>query len=311
MGRSRLSTQQVLMAFTSGGRLKFRMMALTRGEFISKRTLANVRSWADSVSNYVLSRQNPDGGYTFWQGADSNAQDTYYGLAVLKLLDLPLPSVEETLEWLRVFELGNVYSYYYVGKALLLCGEDLDERFHKYVASAIASKRHFGSVDVYVEFASEFQVTSIVLELARMTGFDPRGNDVVDWLLKFKNEDGGFGAQKHSNINSTYHAVSSLRMLGFDVNSLQDTARFIRSCERPYGGFTVIPCAYEPYVEYTYYGVMALETLKENCRFPAQTVDFMLRCRNANGGFARSDLGVSTFEYTFQAVSVAQKLAST
>lgn len=112
-------------------RLKFRMMALTRGEFIPKRTLANVRSWADSVSNYVLSRQNPDGGYTFWRGADSNAQDTYYGLAVLKLLDLPLPSVEETLEWLRVFELGNVYSYYYVGKALLLCGEDLDERFHK------------------------------------------------------------------------------------------------------------------------------------------------------------------------------------
>jgi len=56
---------------------------------------------------------------------------------------------------------------------------------------------------------------------------------------------------------------------------------------------------------------MALETLKEKCRFPERTVDFLLRCQNANGGFARSDLGVSSFEYTFRAVEVVHKLSST
>jgi hypothetical protein len=231
-------------------------------------------------------------------------------LAILRLLGSPLPNVEDTLKWLRGFEPGSIYSYYYVGRALLLCGEALDDRFEKYVISEIASKRHFGSVDVYVEFASEFQAASMVLELVKLTEFDLKSNELIEWLLGFKNRDGGFGAHEHSNINSTYYAVSSLRMLGFDVNSMRDTVAFIRTCEKSNGGFTVIPHAYEPYVEYTYYGVMALEALKERCRFPAKTLDFLLRCQNANGGFARSDLGVSSFEYTFQAVSTAHRLAS-
>jgi hypothetical protein len=286
-----------------------KMQSITRTHLIPGRTLANGRSWTEKATDYVLSRQNADGGFTFWQGADSNAQDTYYGLAILRLLASPLPNLEETLKWLREFGPGNVYSYYYVGRALLLCGETLDDRFRRYVTSAISSKRHFGSVDVYVEFASEFQAACMVLELARLMEVDLNGNELIEWLLGFKNRDGGFGANEHSNVNSTYYAVSSLRMLGFDVKSLQDTVAFIRKCEKPNGGFTVIPRAYEPYVEYTFYGVMALEALKEKCRFPARTVDFLLRCQNLNGGFARSDLGVSAFEYTFQAVNIVNKLA--
>ena len=37
------------------------------------------------IVDYVVNRQNDDGGYTFCQGAESNAQDTYYGLAILEL----------------------------------------------------------------------------------------------------------------------------------------------------------------------------------------------------------------------------------
>ena len=112
--------------------------------------LAKDRSLKQSVINYVVSRQNVDGGYTFVEENDSNAQDTYYGLAILKLLGSTFPNVDKTVEWLRGFRLGSIYSYYYVGNALSLCGEDLDSRFQKYVVSTIASKRHFGSVEVYI-----------------------------------------------------------------------------------------------------------------------------------------------------------------
>jgi hypothetical protein len=297
------------MTSTSEGRWNSRMQSVKQRGLIFGRTFANGRPWTEKTIDYVLSRRNPDGGYTFWQDADSNAQDTHFGLAILRLLGAPLPNVEETVKWLRRFEPGNIYSYYYVGRSLLLCGEALDDRFQKYVISAITSKRHFASVDVYVEFASEFQAACMVLELAKLIKLDLNGNEMLDWLLRFKNRDGGFGAHEHSNINSTYHAVSSLRMLGFDVINMRDTLAFVRTCERSNGGFAVIPHGYEPYVEYTYYGVMALEALKEKCRFPAKTLDFLLRCQNANGGFARSDLGVSAFEYTFQAVSIVNKLA--
>jgi hypothetical protein len=56
---------------------------------------------------------------------------------------------------------------------------------------------------------------------------------------------------------------------------------------------------------------MALDALGENCMFRQETVDFVLRCQNGNGGFARADLGISTLENTFQAVSIIQKLAET
>jgi hypothetical protein len=61
-------------------------------------------------------------------------------------------------------------------------------------------------------------------------------------------------------------------------------------------------------MEHTYYGLMTLDLLGEKSKYPSQTINFVLGCQNNNGGFARSDLGISTFENTFQAVEVLRKL---
>ena len=261
-----------------------------------------------SVIKYIVSRQNEDGGYSFVQGAESNAQDTHYGLATLRMLDSPFPNIAKTVKWLLELNLDSIYSYYYVTKALVLCGERLNDRFKEYVISTISSGIHFGTEDVYVEVSSEFELTFMVLELANMLNVKYDSDEVKKWIFKLKNADGGFGAHRHSNINSTYYAVASLNFLNYNVNMLHDTKTFLRECEKPYGGFTIIPRSLMPYMEHTYYGVMTLNLLGESCRFPSQTADFVLRCQNANGGFARSDSGISTFENTFQAVSILQKL---
>ena len=275
------------------------------GRFAPKeKTALNLKQIVD----YVVNRQNDDGGYTFCQGAESNAQDTYYGLAILELLGSSFPHVEKTIKWLLELSLDSVYSYYYVGKALLLCGENLDDRFKKPVISAIRSGNYFGNVDVYVEVSSEFTTTLMILELANIFRIEFDGNAVRDWLLQYRNRDCGFGARRHSNISSTYHAVASLSFLKHNMNDLCCTEEFVRQCEKPYGGFTVIPHSLTSYMEHTYYGVMTLDLLGKNCRFPSQTTDFILKCQRANGGFARSDLGISTFENTFQAVSMLRKL---
>jgi hypothetical protein len=279
-------------------------------EFPFRRIPVNDKYWEKNVFNYVSSHQKADGGYTFVQANEANAQDTYYGLAILRLLDLPLPNVEKTIEWLHEFELGSIYSYYHVGKALPLCGEELDDRFKIYVVSSVASRRQVGSRDADIDADSEFQVTHMILELADLLAVNPDENNTAEWLLKYKNADGGFGAHKYSDISSTYHATAALDLLKFNMNSLQDTAAFLRTCEKRYGGFTVVPYSFAPYMEYTYHGVMTLEALGKHCRFPSQTVDFVLRSQNVNGGFARTDLGISTFENTFEAVNVIHKLTS-
>ena len=286
------------------------------GPFASKSTVSvslNKRQTADSplskrIVAYVVNRQNDGGGYAFAQGLDSNAQDTYYGLAVLKALGSPFPHMDRTIEWLQDFDLGSIYSYYYIGKALTLCNQPLGSQFRDYVESAVSSGRYFGNVDVYVEVSSEFESSLMFLELASILKISPDGEEARRWLLRYRNKDGGFGARGYSNINSTHHAIASLSLLKTNRRDLSGTVGFVRDCEQPHGGFAVVPRSVTPYMEHTYYGVMTLDLLEESSRFPSQTMNFVLKCQRDNGGFARSDLGISTFENTFQAVNVLRKL---
>jgi hypothetical protein len=286
------------------------------GRFSSK-SIASVslrkQQTADSplsrrIVAYVVSRQNDDGGYAFAQGLDSNAQDTYYGLAVLNILGSSFPHMDRTIKWLQDFDLGNVYSYYYIGKALKLCNKPIGSQFRDYVETAVSSGRYFGNVDVYVEVSSEFEPTLMFLELASFLKISPNDEEARRWLLRYRNKDGGFGTCGHSNINSTHHAIASLSLLKVNRKDFNDTVGFVRECEKPHGGFTVVSLSGTPYMEHTYYGLMTLDLLGESCRFPSQTMDFVLKCQRGNGGFARSDLGISTFENTFQAVNVLREL---
>lgn len=266
-------------------------------------------SWVKRVIQYITNRRNEDGGYTFCQGTESNAQDTYYGLAILNLLNVPFPNVEKTVKWLHDFVPDNIYSHYYVAKALILCGEEPEKNNIKdFILSLPSVRGNFGTVDVYVEVASEFLLTFMTTELIKIVNVEIESKKLVNWLLSFKNKNGGFGAHGHSNLNSTYHAVASLFNLGYSVKSLKETLEYVRACEKPYGGFTVVPHVSTPYMEHIYYGASTLNLLGEHLRYPKQTVDFVLKCQNANGGFARSDIGISTFEDTFYAVNVLKTI---
>jgi len=260
---------------------------------------------AERVINYVVNRQNADGGYAFVQGTDSNAQDTYYGLAILHLLNAPFPNMQRTVKWLRDFVPDSHYAHYYVAKALKLCGEKPHENLKEFLLSQ-ASKNEFGTVDVYVEIASEFQFLSMITELANMVNIKIDYHKTVEWILNYQNSDGGFGAHGYSNLNSTYYALAVLSNINYNVKSLRKTLSYVRACEKPYGGFTIIPDSVNPYMEHIYYGTAALTILGETVRYPEETAEFILKCQNLNGGFARSDLGIATFEDTYYAISVLQ-----
>jgi hypothetical protein len=267
-------------------------------------------SWIKRIVDYVIDRQNNDGGYTFCQDTESNAHDTYYGLAILDLLKVPFPNVELTIKWLHDFIPDSYYSHYYAAKALKLCGQEPDEKLRDFLLSLQGPKGGFRTVDVYVEVASEFEATFIFTELVKLVGIEIDREEVVRWLLSHQNRDGGFGAHGYSNLSSTYHAVASLFNLGYPVKSLKGTLAYVRSCEKPSGGFTVVPSSSLPYMEHVYYGMATLDLIGENARYPKATARFVLSCQNSNGGFARSNLGISTFEDTFYAIWILRRLAS-
>ena len=263
---------------------------------------------ANKVVDYVTKRQNEDGGYTFCQGAESNGQDTYYGLTILSLLNANFPNIEKTVKFINDIRLDTIYSIHYISKASLLLDKSIGAKLKKRVLSILNSRKYFGSTDVFSEVSSEFTTTFMALELADLLKIEVNTKEVAEWLLRFRNDDGGFGTQGQSNINSTYYAIASMSLLKKSLNDFHETVMFVRECEKPYGGFTIIPMSYAPYMEHTYYGVMTLDLLGEKSQYSTQTIDWILKCQNNNGGFARSDLGISTFKNTFQVVNVLRKL---
>jgi hypothetical protein len=112
---------------------------------------------------------------------------------------------------------------------------------------------------------------------------------------------------------SVYYALASLKLLGYNVNSLEDTLGWIRACENPAGGFARNPKDFDPYLvlEDTYYGLKALRILGETCLYPSLNLELIGKFQNGNGGFRRSIfLGISTFEDTYYALSSLKTLVA-
>ena len=265
--------------------------------------------WVQRVIEYVTTRQNMDGGYNFCQGVESGAQDTYYALAIFRLVDVPAPKIETTAKWLQTFPADNIYGYFYVVKGLILCGGKVDNELIKRVLSLRKPHGGFGEVDVDVEAYSEFDSTYRATEILRELNVVMDSELTIRWLLKYLNLDGGFGAGRHSNLISTFHAVASLHNLGYPVKELCRTLRFVRSCEKNSGGFTSVPKTTLPYLEDTFAGVSILDLMGEKCAYPEATRKLVLGLQNSNGGFRRSvELGISTFEDTYYALSILRRV---
>jgi len=148
----------------------------------------------------------------------------------------------------------------------------------------------------------------MIIELFDIEGIELPTNKMVRLLLSYQNKNGGFGENGYSSLNSTYNAVASLSSLGYPVRTLRGTLAYVRSCEEPSGGFTIIPGSSQLYMEHVHYGVSTLELLGEHPRYLGAIAKFILRRQNSNGGFARSDIGISTFEDTFYAVNTLRKI---
>jgi len=288
-----------------------RAVEIIMGDRLQQKSVVERPYWVQRILDYVTVRQNTDGGYNFAQGVDSGAQDTYYALAIFNLLGSPAPNVDATVGWLRRFPADNIYAYFYVAEGLTLSGQHADEELVSRVLSLRRPNGGFGEVDVDVEAYSEFDATYRATEILRESGISMDPTPTVQWLLKYLNHDGGFGARGHSNLISTFHAVGSLYNLGHPVRELDRTLRFVRSCEKADGGFTSVPNANLSYLEEIHAGALILHMMGEQCANPEVTRKFVFGLQNSNGGFRRSvQLGISTFEDTYYALILLRILST-
>jgi hypothetical protein len=271
----------------------------------------------DSVIAYVTARRNADGGYTFARGTDSSSLDTYFGLAVLRMLEHPVADPDKTAEWLDKFPVRDLRSAYYVTSAYVTLLDEgayqRSEEAHQVEAMVHDIYRpngYFGSDHTHPEAASEFETNSMAVELADAFGVPFDKDRLVKNLMSTMNSDGGFGLSKGSDIVSTYHVVSTVATASNRAPESSKTREWIISCETLAGGFPVRPKTLPSCMEYTYSGVMALSVFGLGPKFPGRVLEFIKSCQKNNGGFGRSEImGIPTLEHTFQALRSIAELA--
>jgi len=257
-----------------------------------------------------------DGGYTFCQGAESNAQDTYYAIETLRLLGVQPRNVNRIITFMQSLQhadggFDSVKVAYYVTRVLSRLGAELTKPIGSFVESLGSLIDKFNNKEVYVEASSEFETLYYTVELLKNYGSIGNVVHLQEYLFEMQNSDGSFGDKRFSRIASTFYALKILKILGRDVRRLHSVLGWIRQCEVPSGGFIAEPKTSQTLMVLgdTYYGVMALKVLNERCRYPEETLELIAEFQNPNGGFRRSIfLGISDFESTYQAVSVIKEL---
>jgi hypothetical protein len=269
-----------------------------------------------TLVRYISDRQNENGGYTFARQAESNAQDTYYALEILRMLNVKPANANKTIEFLQSLQyqdgrFDSVKIAYYVISALSFLGAGTKKSIDQTSLHLEALIEGLENPHVYTEATSEIENVCFASKLLCLLNLPLDSERIIKHLLKMQNDSGSFGRKRFSRIASTFYALRILKLMGYDVRSLVNTSGWIRQCEVVGGGFLADPDLTSPFMimEDTYFGVVSLETLGETLRHPQATIDLIMKFQNSNGGFRRSVfLGISEFESTYQALSCIESI---
>jgi hypothetical protein len=265
------------------------------------------------VIQYVLERKCLSGGFCFYKLEEPNGSDTWFALSILDLLHYEFQD-ESTVNCLKAMQhpdgsYDSIYSAFYSIKSLSFLKVHPAEDSRPYILRNLGSY-HFDARRLPAEVISLFKRTSYFVDLYETTGLDT-GNDVhdkmIEFILRFRNEDGGFGHLR-STLHETSKALEMLRRLDYPLDGL-GAESFIGRCETPVTGFTDIPRTSLGYLEFVHAGVLASHLLTRRPRYTKQCAAFVLNCQSRNGGFSRTPHGgIATMEDTWHAVHALMHL---
>jgi hypothetical protein len=157
-----------------------------------------------------------------------------------------------------------------------------------------------------VESASQFDQIFLLTDICRAMEIPIPPvikEGVVAYLNQHRNQDGGFGSP-FSTLIETGQSITILAAMGCPAASIRQSLKFIKRCEHPFFGFLTVPGVQPSYLEHIHAGLLACVALGYRPPVLHSCLEFISRCHNSNGGYARSVYGgSSTLEYTYCALA--------
>jgi hypothetical protein len=258
------------------------------------------------VVSYVESCQTPDGGYFFARVPPASGQDTYHAVKCLALMGRKPLGLSALKDWLTeaadssiarnlrgLYFLSEAYCDLQMGTEPLLKGVDS-------VWAVQNLHGGFGTAGrVYVEVPSELEATYCAVATLQNLGASVEAHRVAAFVQRFRNADGGFGAEERSTLASTYYALATLARLGQSVEHPEETQVWLRQREERWD---------IQYLEDLFWLARALDASGEGARQRERAAAFTLGCRRRGGGFGRAHWGIATLEDTYHAVAILKSV---
>jgi prenyltransferase beta subunit len=233
----------------------------------------------DRISRFVLSRQQPDGGFR-GQAPGSSLYPTLFAVATLKVIDYPIPVFKV---WKYLLSLGtgkgldlvHLVGLIRLRSAFPMLGTTrrrmlrrLDD-FKQDSISAQFFKRLAREVEDFAgaehAISPDDSTLQLVAAVAVNQSMDPA---IENALLSRWVASGGFAASKHENapdLRSTAAALWILVEQGTKLGKIQPSCfKYIESLWRSSGGFAGKSSDESAEVEFTFYALLAMGYLTQS-----------------------------------------------
>ncbi len=268
---------------------------------------AHLDSLREPVGRYVEKCRLEDGGYFFAMMPPSSAMETYYAIKILSMLGIKPDRPGEIGD----FFLNALKKDYFMGlNGLFAAAEVLyelnveNQSLYKYLPKLKLMRNSVGGFGVIenldLEVVSELETTFRVLSVLNRLGMDINNQQIVNFILKFNNADGGFGKGGISTLASTFYATEIFKLTMYDGAELKLTVSYLRARENMWQ---------LNFIEDIYWLSNSLCNLGQRVRITEWIIPFVKACQRPNGGFARKDvIGIATLEDTFYAISILKTL---
>jgi len=267
------------------------------------------------VIDYTKARRCRRGGFCFYRFEEPNGSDTYYAIAIFKILGASFHD-DKTIRYLieQQNEDGSyksIFSAYYALLSLSLIGEHPAHDPSVYLLEHFNHYR-FDAEGLPAEVVTPFKRLLFLIDLCSGLGINIPQNkkkEIINFVLSFQRADGGFG-HGLSSLVETEQAASILRLLDYHPVKDLNIEEFIKSCETPVSGFSGVPKSSLTFIEYINSGIRASDLVGYRPRYVDECFRFIVGCQTKTGGFSRGyGSGIATMENGYFAVDSLSRLS--
>jgi hypothetical protein len=268
------------------------------------------QSFRQEVAKYIEKCHLEDGGYFFARVLPSSGLDTFFAVKGLSILgvqpDRPEAIADFFLRAVKQGKLDSITGVFLAVEVLNDLGRMTDELKDYAQLRIMAFQNEAGGFGAYrdipVEVPSELQTTYRAIRVLKIIGANFDKEKVAGFVSTFLRPDGGYGAEGHSTLASTFYATEIYKLLGVDAGKLGATRDYLRRTEEN---------TQPQFIDSLYWLVRGLGNLGEKTNAPDAVMNFVMMCRRLGGGFCRVPvMGIPTLEDTFYALSILRQVGA-